>query len=113
VQIVRFSTPAGWRAPADAPEADGFAVMKRKAAPEDESLEFHVQKYLKQKEAEAKQVTIGRCYALKLHLTHFQDWLGKDTSVKEIDGEVLINFRTYVLGKAATKGFFWPTRHRA
>jgi integrase len=84
---------------------DRLAVMKRKAAPEDESLQAHIQKYLKQKEAEAEasQVSTGRCYALRLHLTHFQDWLGKDTSVKEIDGEVLINFRTHVLGKAATK----------
>jgi len=85
--------------------SDRLETMKRKAAPEDDSLQTHVQKYLKQKEAEAeaKQVSTGRCYALKLHLTHFQDWLGKDTDVKEIDGDVLVNFRLYVLGKAAKK----------
>jgi hypothetical protein len=59
---------------------DRLAVMKRKAAPEDESLQAHVQKYLKQKENQAKvgEVSSGRYYSLKLHLTHFQDWLGKD-----------------------------------
>lgn len=84
---------------------DRLAVMKRRAAPEEETVEFQVQKFLnlKQAEAKAEQVSTGRCYALKLHLTHFQDWLGKDTDVKEIDAEVLVNFRLYVLGKAAAK----------
>lgn len=84
---------------------DRLAVMKRKAAPEDESLQAHIQKYLTQKENQAKagQVSNGRCYALQLHLTHFQDWRGKDANVKEIDGEVLVNFHTYVLEKVATK----------
>lgn len=84
---------------------DRLAVMQRKAAPEDESLHAHVQKYLKQKENDAKadQVSAGRCYALKLHLTYFEDWLGKNTSVKEIDGEVLVKFRSHLLEKTAKK----------
>ncbi len=84
---------------------DRLAVMQRKAAPEDESLQAHIQKFLKQKEnqANAGEVSIGRVYALKLHLLHFQDWLGKDTSVKEVDGEVLVNFHTHVLEKATSK----------
>ena len=84
---------------------DRLSVMKRKAAPEDESLHAHVEKFLKRKENQAKagEVSVGRHYAIKLHLTHFQDWLGKDTSVKDIDGEVLVNFHTHVLEKATAK----------
>jgi integrase len=84
---------------------DRLAVMKQKAAPEDESLEFHVQKFLAQKQKQAKvgDISDGRFYALKLHLTDFQDWLGKDTSVKEIDGEVLVNYRMYLLEKTVSK----------
>ena len=68
--------------------------MKRKAASEDESLQAHIQAYLQQKEnqANAGEVSIGRCYALRSHLTYFQDWLGKDTAVKEIDGTVVLKY---------------------
>lgn len=86
---------------------DRLAVMKRKAAPGDESLQTHVQKFLSQKENQAKagEVSNGRYYALKLHLTHFQDWLGKDTDVKEIDAEVLINYHMNLLEKTTSKSW--------
>ncbi len=72
-----------------------------KAASDDQSLRAYVDRYLKDKEhqAAAGEVTVGRHYALKLHLTHFQDWLGKDTAVGEIDGESLMKYRADLLDK--------------
>lgn len=84
---------------------DRLETQKRKAAPEEDSLQAYIQKYLEKKETQASagEISIGRCYALKLHLMHFQDWLGKDTAVKEINGEVLENYYTYLLKKATSK----------
>ena len=80
---------------------DRLAVQDRKAAAPDESLGAHLQTFLTQKanQAKAGQVTTGRVYALRLHLEHFRDWLGKDTNVKEIDGGTLTRFYSHVLEK--------------
>ena len=84
---------------------DRLDVEQRKAASQDESLQAHVQKYVKQKEgqADAGEVSVGRVYALKLHLGHFEDWLGKDTAVRDIDGEVLADYHAHLLSRITSK----------
>jgi integrase len=84
---------------------DRLEVQSRKAAPDDESLLGQIKKYLLQKENQAKagEVSIGRFYALKLHLTYFQDWIGKSIAVKEIDGESLAKYHAHLLEKASSK----------
>ena len=82
---------------------DRLEVQEMKAASDDQSLRAYVDRYLKDKEhqAAAGEVTVGRHYALKLHLTHFQDWLGKDTAVGEIDGGSLMRYHADLLEKVA------------
>jgi hypothetical protein len=57
---------------------DRIEIQQRRAVSDDQSLRAYVERYLKDKEhqAAAGEVTVGRHYALKLHLTHFQDWQG-------------------------------------
>jgi len=80
---------------------DRLAVQARKAAPTDDSLGAYVKTFLAQKEHRAKagQITTGRVYALRLHLDHFRDWLGKDTAVNEIDGQTLTRYHAHLLEK--------------
>lgn len=86
---------------------DRLEIQKQKAASKDESLRAYVERYLKDKErqAAAGEVSVGRHYALKLHLTHFQDWLGKDTAVGEIDGAALARYRSDLLDKVVSKAW--------
>jgi len=86
---------------------DRLEVQQHKAASDDESLLAYVERFLKEKEnqAAAGEVSVGRHYALKLHLTYFQDWLGKDTAVGEIDGETLMRYHVDLLGKVASKAW--------
>ena len=84
---------------------DRLEVEQRKEVSQDESLHGHIQKYIKQKEgqADAGEVSVGRVYALKLHLGHFEDWLGKDTAVRDIDGEVLADYHAHILTRMTSK----------
>ncbi len=84
---------------------DRLEIQKRKAASADESLGTYVEKYVKQKEGQAGagQVSPARIYAIGLHLTHFQDWLGKDTAVREINGEILASYHAHLLTKVTSK----------
>ena len=78
---------------------DRLEVESGRPPPRDESLHGHIQKYIKQKEgqADAGEVSVGRVYALKLQLGHFEDWLGKDTAVRDIDGEILADYHAHLL----------------
>ena len=84
---------------------DRLEIQKLKAASADESLHAYVERYLKDKahQAAAGEVSVGRHNALKLHLTHFKDWLGKDTAVGEIGGEILARYHGELLAKVASK----------
>jgi integrase len=86
---------------------DRLETQKRKAASENQSVRAYIEKYLVQKGnlSGAGEVTAGRIYAVKLHLTHFQDYVGKDTAVGEIDGEVLVSYHAHLLGKTGTGGW--------
>lgn len=83
---------------------DRLEVQQRKAAPEENSVKHHIQLFLDEKKANANagEVSIGRLYAVKLHLAHFQDWFGKDRDVEEIDGQALSRYRLELLEKTAS-----------
>jgi integrase len=82
---------------------DRLEIQSRGAASEDESLQGHVKRYLEQKGGHAKagEVSDGHVYALQLHLNHFRDWLGKNTSVCEIDGRTLTRYHGDLLARVA------------
>jgi len=84
---------------------DRLEVQQRASAPADESLGAYVDRFVKHREqrAEAGDVSIGRLYAVTLHLGHFRDWLGKDVAVKEIDGNVLIRYHTHMMDHVKSK----------
>ncbi len=84
---------------------DRLEVQKMKAASDDQSLRAYVDRYLKDKEhqAAAGEISVGRQNALISHLTHFQDCVGKDTAVGEIDGETLARYHGNLLGKVTSK----------
>ena len=65
---------------------DRLEVMQHSAVPPEQTLETHIDCFLKSKEAavSAGELSAGRVYALWLHLTHFKDWLGPDTPVVQI-----------------------------
>ena len=52
--------------------------------------------------ATADELSPGRVYTVELHLRHFQEWLGKQTAVLEINGETLAAYRTLLLQKVAS-----------
>lgn len=82
---------------------DRLEIQQRKAASEDDSLGAHVQRFLTQKgdQANAGEVSIGRVNGLRIHLTWFQDWLGKDTAVRDIDGAALTRYHAELLHKVS------------
>lgn len=84
---------------------DRLEVESRKAAPQETSLGAYVEKYLvqKQNQASAGELSVGRIRALKLHLEHFLDFVGKDTDVKEIDGAILARYHSHLLSKVTAK----------
>lgn len=84
---------------------DRLAVQKRRAASPEGSLQHHVQAFVQEREGQgsAGEVSLGRLYSLQLHLTHFQDWLGKNTAVTDIDGKLLLAYRAELLSKVARK----------
>jgi len=86
---------------------DRLEVQKRNAASHDEGLQAHVESYVRDRSAQAAAgvISVGRAYALKLHLTHFQDWLGKDTAVKAIDSRTMSSYRSALLSKVAEKSW--------
>ena len=82
---------------------DRLAMQDRKAAPKGESVADFIQAFLAGKAAQeqAKQLSTARLYALKLHLQFFEDWIGRDTPVVEIDGPTLTKFHGHLLEKLA------------
>ena len=89
--------------------------VRRRAAAPDETIAAHAELFLKLKEqnAEAGELTLGRYFAIQLHVNHFRDWLGRDTSVREIDGTTLLRYHSRLLdevksgewGRASAKNY--------
>jgi integrase len=81
--------------------ADRLRTQQRRAAANDDSLNAHVDLYLKQIEqrANAGDMSQGNRYARQLHLHYFRDWLGRDTDVREIDGPSLVGYHAHLVEK--------------
>lgn len=90
---------------------DRLEVMDRTAAPADKALQAHVEWFLKDKEATvaAGDLSAGRIYTLRLHLTHFMDWLGPGTPVIEISSKTLSDYRVELLKNVETNEWSRPT----
>ena len=53
--------------------------------------------------ARKRSLSAGSVYAIQGHLNYFQDWLGRDTTVAEIDGGTLMDYRSHLLGNLKSK----------
>lgn len=105
-------TPTAARRAAIAAEMDGTPMrilrekwldraksVERCAGAPDETIGAHAELFLKLKEqnTEVGELTLGRYFAIQLHVNHFRDWLGGDTSVREIDGTTLLRYHSHLL----------------
>ena len=84
---------------------DRIESIQRRAASPDESLVASIEFFLKAKEqgVETGDVSLGRYVGVRLHVQHFQDWLGRDTNVKEINGDALSRYFSHVLENVKAK----------
>ena len=103
-----FPHPGGWLDSGALQEAiwkDRLEVQKRSAVSPEASLQAHIQSYLQQREQQmqAGGLSVGHYYGMKLHLVRFQDFLGKDTPVVEIDGKTMAAYHGNLLAKVASK----------
>jgi len=78
---------------------DRLEVMQRSAAPPEQTVKANVDRFLAVKRADvaANELSVGRLYALQLHLSHFADWIGHETAVTEINGPRLSDYRLELL----------------
>jgi integrase len=76
-------------------------LKRSKTAPKGESVADYVKLFLAEKSAQesAGQLSTARRYALGLQLEYFQNWIGADTNIKEIDGLKLTKFHAHLLEK--------------
>ena len=83
---------------------DRLEVMQRSAAPPERTVQAHVDRFLEDKEASvsAGELSAGRAYTLRVHLTHFMDWLGRDTPIAQINGQTLNDYRLELLKRIET-----------
>ena len=49
----------------------------------------------------AKEISAGRTNVVKRHLQFFEAWFGKERSIKEIEGQVLLEYRGHLLSMVA------------
>ena len=78
---------------------DRLDVMQRSAPAPEMTVKGQVEIFLAGKKADAAvgSLTHGRVSKLQSQLSHFQDWIGHETSVEEIDSSKLIGYRTEIL----------------
>jgi integrase len=78
---------------------DRLDQQQFRAAVQQQALHEHVDEFVKQKtqQVEVGELSVGRVYAIQLHLSYFRDWLGRDTAVTEIDGSTLLKYQTHLL----------------
>jgi integrase len=78
---------------------DRLDQQQLRAAVQQQALHEHVDEFVKQKtqQVEVGELSIGRVYAIQLHLSYFRDWLGRDTDVSEIDGSTLLKYQSHLL----------------
>ena len=85
---------------ATASKSNRVRPLLKRPASERTSNKYLVQK---QNQANAGELSVGRVRALKLHLGHFLDFVGRDTDVKEIDGAILARYHAHLLSKVTAK----------
>lgn len=78
---------------------DRLASQQRRTAIRSNVVDEHIKDFIEQKEQEATRgdLSLGRFYAIRLHLEHFEKWIGKDSEVTEIDGQKLRGYHTRLL----------------
>ncbi len=78
---------------------DRLDVMKRSAAPADQTVQAYVERFIEEKKASvaAGQLTAARGFTLRVHLGHFRDWIGSETDVVDITGKQLSGYRLALL----------------
>ena len=84
---------------------DRLDVMHRSTESEDDTVRFHVERFLQEKQAAAAagQLTAGRSYKLRVHVTHFRDWIGGKSNVADINGKHLNDYRLALLADVDAK----------
>lgn len=88
---------------------DRLKMQQRRAAVQEDSLHVHVEEYIRQKVqlVEVGQLSAGRAYSIRLHLTYFRDWLGRDTDVGEIESSTLLKYQSHLLDNLKAKEKDW------
>ncbi|MCA9124729.1 MAG: tyrosine-type recombinase/integrase [Planctomycetaceae bacterium] len=78
---------------------DRLEIATRSAAKPEQTVRAQVAAYVatKQSAISASELSGGRAYTIQLHLDHFVSWLGGDTSVIEISGKTLSDYRLELL----------------
>ena len=85
---------------------DRLAVMRGdQQQAVDRQLSTHIDGFLaaKQAQADAGELTKGRVYTLRLHLTHFREWRGGSTAVDLLDGSAIVSYRQVLLEKVGSQ----------
>ena len=84
---------------------DRLGVMHRSAASEDQTVRTYAERFVEEKTASvaAGQLSAGRNYTLRLHVTHFRDWIGSETIVADINGKHLNDYRLALLADVDAK----------
>ena len=84
---------------------DRVDVMHRSAASEDQTMQTYVERFIAEKTASvaAGELSAGRNYTLRLHVTHFRDWIGSETHVIDINGTHLSAYRVALLENVKAK----------
>ena len=85
---------------------DRIESQGRVGIPHKDSASAQLTRFVKRKEqeVEAGELSAARLNKLRLHLTHFVDWLGGNTAVTQIDGMTLEDYRANLLARVATNG---------
>lgn len=84
---------------------DRLQMQQRRSVLHDNTVAAYAEEYIKQKsqKVESDELTVGRAYEIRLHLTYFQEWIGKDTGVDEIDSNTLLKYQSHLLDNRQVK----------
>ena len=92
---------------------DRLKVMQHSSVSPDKTIKGHVEVFLADKKADADAglITVGRVNKLRIQLKHFQEWLGQETPVTDIDSSTLIGYRAEILKKVEANSWTRTTAH--
>jgi integrase len=86
---------------------DRLQVAARSAAEPEQTVRAQVAAYVAAKKSAATsgELSSGRAYVISLHLDHFVNWLGGDTSIVDINGKSLTDYRLELLQQVEAKSW--------